>query len=118
MDPDHYLGEPMGRDTLNAVGYGAAVIGNLDPDAVIAVFTADHMIEPVDQFQQTVARGFALAESHTNALITFGIAPTHPATGYGYLQLGEAIDDSGPRVVDQFKEKPDVETAKKYLESG
>jgi len=88
---DHFLGEPCGRDTLNAVGFSAAVIARRDPDAVIAVFTADHIIEPVDEFQRIVASGYEVAEEIPNALVTFGIAPTGPATGYGYLQLGAPL---------------------------
>jgi mannose-1-phosphate guanylyltransferase len=111
------LGEPTGRDTLNAVGLGAAVISKHDPDAVIAVFTADHIIEPVDEFQRIVARGFALAEQSPQTLVTFGITPTAPATGYGYLDLGKAIGDSA-RVVQRFKEKPDAPTAQGYFQAG
>src|SRR5262245_13545612 len=93
--PECFIGEPMGRDTLNAVGLGAAAIGKRDPDAIIAVFTADHVIEPVDQFRAIVDRGYALAEAQANALVTFGITPTHAVTGYGYLELGDAL--SGKR---------------------
>ncbi|MDD5262387.1 MAG: mannose-1-phosphate guanylyltransferase [Methylacidiphilales bacterium] len=112
-----FLGEPVGRDTLNAVGYSAAVIAESDPDAVIAVFTADHIIEPVDRFQKIVEHGFRLAEQEPNTLVTFGIEPTHAATGYGYLQLGETLDESA-RKVEQFKEKPDAATATRYLQEG
>jgi mannose-1-phosphate guanylyltransferase len=112
-----FLGEPMGRDTLNAVGLGAAAIGAKDPDAVIAVFTADHVIEPADEFRQIVGRGYELAETQPNTLVTFGIKPTHAATGYGYLELGEPIGQTARRV-SQFKEKPDAATAQRYLTAG
>ena len=137
LDAERLIGEPMGRDTLNAVGLGAAVLGRGDPDAVIAVLTADHVIEPADRFRRIVERGFELAEAATNRLVTFGIAPTHPATGYGYLQLGAVIGEgehggtggtggaggetarkAGGRVVDQFKEKPDAATAERYVDAG
>jgi len=114
---EQFLGEPIGRDTLNAVGYSAAVIAKRDPEAVIAVFTADHIIEPVDQFLKIVDHGFRIAEAQPNSLVTFGIAPTQAATGYGYLQLGEAIDDSA-RVVKQFKEKPALAVAEEYFAAG
>jgi mannose-1-phosphate guanylyltransferase len=114
---DCFLGEPCGRDTLNAVGFSAAVIARRDPDAIIAVFTADHIIEPVDAFQRLVASGYKIAEKFPNALVTFGIAPTGPATGYGYLQLG-ALLDSDARIVEQFKEKPDAATAQGYFAAG
>ena len=118
FSPDRYLGEPTGRDTLNAVGFGAAAIGKNDPDATIAVFTADHLIEPADVFQKTVERGYALAEKHADTLVTFGIEPTHAATGYGYLELGEPIDGGPAQRVSQFKEKPDAATAERYVAAG
>jgi mannose-1-phosphate guanylyltransferase len=117
LDTDHYLGEPVSRDTLNAVGFAAAVIGRRDPDAVIAVFTADHIIEPADVFHRVVENGFALAESGHDTLVTFGIAPTRPATGYGYLELGESIAAEA-RIVSQFKEKPEAPTAQQYFDAG
>ena len=115
--PDRFLGEPTGRDTLNAVGLGAAVIAREDPDAVIAVFTADHLIQPLDVFQSTVDHGFRIAEENARTLVTFGITPTHPATGFGYLELGDALDGSA-RVVREFREKPALEVARSYFESG
>jgi len=120
LDEQHFLAEPVGRDTLNAVGLAAAVLGRRDPDAVIAVLTADHVIEPVEQFQETVRRGFDLAEEQPDRLVTFGITPTTAATSYGYLQLAEAVDDRTPpaRRVAQFKEKPDLTTAEAYVEAG
>jgi mannose-1-phosphate guanylyltransferase len=117
LDENRYLGEPVGRDTLNAVGFPAAVIQKDDPDAVIAVFPADHLIEPADRFREIVARGYALAESAPNTLVTFGIEPTFASTGFGYLQLGESVEQ-GARVVDRFKEKPEAATAQAYFEAG
>ena len=117
FSPQQFLGEPTGRDTLNAVGFAAAVIAKQDPDAVIAVFTSDHLIKPVDRFQAIIAEGFDLAERSANSLVTFGIAPTQPATSYGYLELGRAIDGSA-RVVERFKEKPDEPTAREYFKAG
>ena len=119
---DRFLGEPIGRDTLNAVGYAAAVIGRVDPEAVIGVFTADHLIKEIDRFQQIVTHGYELCESRPDTLVTFGIKPTEVATGYGYLGLGDPIDASqdasAPRVVDQFKEKPGATDARKYFNAG
>lgn len=112
-------GEPIGRDTLNAVGFSAAVLSKEDPDAVIATFTADHIIEPIELFQQRVNIGYEVAESNDSALVTFGIKPTHPATGYGYVELGEKLEgvDNAHHVV-SFKEKPDHPTARRYVGSG
>ena len=128
LDASRFIGEPVGRDTLNAVVLAAAVLKQTDPDAVLAVFTADHIIEPVEDFQRVVAQGFELAESDPRTLVTFGVAPTQAATGYGYLQLGDAIGggsggtsggaSGGGFVVTDFKEKPDAETAQRYLDAG
>ena len=84
---------------------------------MIGVFTADHIIEPVEQFHAIVDAGYAMVEKHPETLLTFGIAPTGPATGYGYLELGEALDGSARRLR-QFREKPDLATAQRYFEAG
>lgn len=115
---ERFIGEPVGRDTLNAVGVGTAVIGARDAEAVVAVFTADHVIEPVGQFQRIVEKGFQVAEAHDPVLVTFGIEPTHAATGYGYLELAETFGGGGAFRVARFKEKPDEATARSYVEAG
>ena len=117
LSPEQFLGEPTGRDTLNAIGLAAAVIGQRDPEAVIGVFTADHIIEPVGEFQTIIDRGFRLAEQKPDTLVTFGITPTAAATCYGYLQLGPPVGETA-RLVGQFKEKPDAATAEAYLAAG
>lgn len=126
LDEDRFIGEPMGRDTLNAVGLACSVLKHRDPDATVAVFTADHLIEPVDELRRIVAQGYELAERDRPTLVTFGITPTHPATGYGYLQLGDAVKQTQggtgvPPVgalVDQFKEKPKADIAQQYFDAG
>ncbi len=118
MTDDRFYAEPVGRDTLNAVGYVAAVLARNDPDATIAVFTADHIIEPVDRFREIVAAGYEIAETTDHALVTFGITPTQPATGYGYLGLADPVIGTTARVVSQFKEKPDAPTAQQYMDAG
>ena len=113
------LGEPCGRDTLNAVGLTAAVLARRDPQAVFAVLTSDHIIEPQDVFSEAIKTGFALVEEDRSRLVTFGIVPTHPATGYGYVGRGDAIAGfSNAHVAAEFKEKPDLETARRYVDSG
>jgi len=117
VTPACFLGEPEGRDTLNAAGFCAAVLALQDPDAVVGVFTADHLIEPADHFREIVSRGYALVEDSPQTLVTFGVEPTFASTGYGYLQLGEPLA-AGARRVEQFKEKPDAELARQYFEAG
>jgi mannose-1-phosphate guanylyltransferase len=117
LRPDRLILEPSGRDTLPAVALGCATILAADPDAVVAVLTSDHLIEPVDAFAETVSDGFALAEVTTDLLVTFGVVPDAPATGFGYLELGESLAGEA-RVVSRFREKPDLPAATAFLEAG
>lgn len=116
---ENLLGEPVGRDSLNAVGWSAAVLQERDPDAVVAMVTADQLIEPVSHFVTALDEGFRLAGAHADALVCFGVIPDSPHTGYGYLERGEDLDGFG-RVsrVACFHEKPDEATAQRYLDSG
>jgi mannose-1-phosphate guanylyltransferase len=109
--------EPSARDTLPAVALGCATIAASDPDAVVAVLTADHLIEPVSSFASTLSAGFDLAEAAADTLVTFGVVPDHAATGFGYLELGEPITE-GARTVVRFREKPDVASASRFVEAG
>jgi mannose-1-phosphate guanylyltransferase len=113
----NFLGEPTGRDTLPALAFSAAVIARRDPEAAMGVVTADQIIEPADRFRDIVRRGFEVVERKPETLVTFGIAPTRPATGFGYLRLGEGLTAGALQVV-EFREKPDLETAKAYLAAG
>jgi mannose-1-phosphate guanylyltransferase len=119
LKPANILGEPEGRDSLNAVAWPAAVLAARDPEAAIAVVTADHIMHPVAAFQQAVVEGFEVAESAEESLVTFGVVPTAPHIGYGYLRRGETVPGH-PDVfsVVEFKEKPDRATAEEYLASG
>jgi mannose-1-phosphate guanylyltransferase len=119
LPTDNVLGEPEGRDSLNAVAWPAAVLGSRDPEAVVAVVTADQIMHPVEAFQAALEEAFAVAEESPDVLVTFGVVPTSPHTGYGYLQHSAALPGHPTvRLVDAFKEKPDRATAQKYLSSG
>jgi mannose-1-phosphate guanylyltransferase len=111
------IGEPVGRDTANAVALAAAILAGKDPAATMAVFTADHVIRPVGAFQDSVARACQAAEADPKALVTFGIRPTWPHTGLGYIQVGQYVGE-GVFAVEGFKEKPDHQAARRYVESG
>ncbi|MGA4669470.1 mannose-1-phosphate guanylyltransferase [Propionibacteriaceae bacterium Y1923] len=116
---ENLLGEPEGRDSLNAVAWTAAVIARRDPEAVMAVLTADHIMDEVDVFQARLDEGFALAEARADAFVTFGVVPTSPQTGFGYLHRGAPVDGFDHAFeVQEFKEKPDVATAEAYLATG
>ena len=115
---EQILGEPEGRDTVNAIGLTAAVLSKRDPEAAFAVLTADHLIEPQERFKAALQTGFQLVAEDPRRLITFGITPTHPATGYGYVELGQPVGDGDARETVQFVEKPDESTAQRYLDSG
>src|SRR5215207_8461362 len=88
LPKENLLGEAEGRDTANAVGFPAAVLHKRDKDAVFAVVTADHVIEP---FQAAIRTAFEVVERQPNALVTFGIIPTYGHTGLGYIHRGEAL---------------------------
>jgi mannose-1-phosphate guanylyltransferase len=121
LPSENLLGEPAGRDTANAVGFACAVIRQRDRDAVTAFTTADHVIEPVERFQASIRAAFEVVASKPNSLVTFGIVPTYGHTGLGYVQKGEnlPISTTPPSFrVQAFKEKPDKQTADRYVESG
>jgi mannose-1-phosphate guanylyltransferase len=119
LPKSNLLGEPIGRDTANAVGFPAAVLLKRDKDAVFCVVTADHVIEPIDTFQAAIRGAFDVAQQSPNALVTFGIVPTYGHTGLGYVHRGEALPAvKGAYKVQAFKEKPDKATADRYAESG
>lgn len=114
---DRLILEPSGRDTLPAVALGCATILAADPSAVIAVLTADHLIEPVSAFATSLSAGFALAEASDDVLVTFGVVPDAAATGFGYLELGASLSGDA-RVVSRFLEKPDLAAATGFVAAG
>ena len=111
--------EPCGRNTAPCIGLAATRLLDQDPDAVMFVMPADHVIRPVAEFQAAGRRAASLIEHDPGQLVLFGIRPTYSATGYGYIQRGAGIDsaESTYRVA-SFREKPDRETAEQYVESG
>lgn len=112
---DNILVEPSPRDSCAAIGLAAAIIANRQPDAVMGSFAADHLVGDCDRFVAVVRDAVAGAER--GLLMTVGITPTRPETGYGYLQCGDRV--AGPvRRVEEFKEKPSAEVALAYLRSG
>ena len=112
---DHLIAEPSNRNTALAIGLMSKIITDKDPDAVMAVFPADHVVTNSENFIKILQKAEALAQK--GYLITLGIPPTRPETGFGYLQQGSEIED-GAYKVEQFVEKPDLSKAEQYLQHG
>ncbi len=120
LPPDNVLGEPVGRDTAACVGFAAEVLARHDPGAVCLVLPADHVIGDEDQFKLAMGAGVRQVEEN-GGLLTFGLRPTGPETGFGYLQVGDAcrtIDGHQVHSLSGFVEKPDAVTAQGYLDQG
>jgi mannose-1-phosphate guanylyltransferase/mannose-6-phosphate isomerase len=117
FSPDHLLAEPCSRNTAVAIGLMARMIADKDADAVMAVFPADHVVTNSESFIKVLQKAKNLAKK--DFLVTLGIPPTRPETGFGYLKQGTEINGfQGTYHVEQFVEKPDVSKAQKYLELG
>lgn len=113
----HVLAEPSPRDSMAAIGLAAAVLELRDPDAVMGSFAADHVITRAKKFTEAVRRAVAVARD--GWLVTIGIQPTFPSAAYGYIHAtGPLEGHPGVRRVDSFVEKPSVEVAQGYLDSG
>ena len=119
LHEDNFLLEPKPRGTAAAIGLAAYYLNQRDPDAIMAVLTADHYIGDEQRFLSYLQSAKEIAlQGH---LVTLGIEPTYPATQYGYIQQGKVISYTGAAEafeVDRFKEKPDEAEAKKMLKSG
>ena len=113
----NFLLEPRSRNTGPAIALAAhQVASEYGPDAVMLVLAADHLISDESAFVDAVQRGIKLASTPHNFLVTFGIAPTNPDTGFGYIKAGDKI--GGGKKVDVFVEKPDLNVAQEYLNDG
>lgn len=117
---ENIIAEPIGRDTAPAVGLAAAIVGARDPNGVFAVLPADHVIHDSEAYQRDLRAAFAAASSEP-VIATIGIEMTEPATGFGYIQRGDKWKTFERRPVyrvARFVEKPSLEVAQRYLESG
>ena len=119
VSQNHILREPMGRNTAAAIGWAAARIARQDPQAVMGIFSADAVIANVEALRQTLYLAYELAQQ--GCLVTVGIKPTSPETGYGEIRFAEGVSEghahqafNGERLV----EKPDLITAQSYLRAG
>ena len=118
---DQILCEPTGRNTAACIAWAALEIEKRDPEAVMLVLPADHVVAPLGAYLADMQRGLAVANEE-RCLVTFGISPTHPETGYGYLRAGDAVGMPWPsasvRRVAAFHEKPNVAKARRFLSGG
>lgn len=114
------IGEPCKRDTAPAIAVACGLIKQRDPDGVVCILTADQLMSDVGTFRQTLLDSIEFAASN-NAIVTMGIEPTYPATGFGYIQAGETVANESSTVFNKsmgFVEKPDEDKALQYLNSG
>jgi len=116
-----YIQEPMARNTAPAIALAAATLVSEDPDAIMVVLPSDHLLEDGEVWADCIRAASALAAD--GWLVTIGIAPGRPETGYGYIKAAEALADFAvgsvsPHVVAEFVEKPDLERAEAYVASG
>lgn len=116
MNPDHVVAEPSPRDSMAAIGLAAALLEKRDPEAVMGSFAADHVITDPEEFARVVSRAVRVAQD--GHLVTIGITPTGPATGFGYIEVGDQLAQEGAFSAAAFVEKPDAATAADYVERG
>jgi mannose-1-phosphate guanylyltransferase / mannose-6-phosphate isomerase len=117
FDPSHLLAEPMGKNTAAAIAFAARILYEKNPDEVMAVFPADHVVENPEAFRQVLCQGEKVADK--GFLVTLGIQPNHPETGYGYIKKGLSLDEvNNAWQVEGFVEKPDAKTAKQFIDAG
>lgn len=117
VQPRRILLEPVARNTAPAIAVVAFWLMTVDPDPIMLVQPSDHLIGSPDEFHRAVVKGLGAAQA--GRLVTFGIKPSRPETGYGYIQAGPALDGCADlRSVDRFVEKPDQETAQRFVDSG
>ncbi len=115
----NFIVEPVQRGTASAIGLAALYMRRRDPNATMAVLTADHYIVESDAFQHVLAAAYEVAQK--GYLVTLGIRPTFPSTGYGYIERGEPLMQVGDlpvHCVDAFREKPDASTAESFVSDG
>jgi mannose-1-phosphate guanylyltransferase len=116
IERDQIVAEPAMRNTAPCILLAALKIQKLNPDAVMIVAPSDHFIKENDVFQKNVIDAFSFCEKNTHALMTLGIPPTSPNTGYGYIEHDR--DGKGVIQVKQFREKPDLKTAEQFVAAG
>ncbi len=115
---ENFIIEPEIKNTAPAIGFLAAQLFTINPKAIITTIASDHTIGNVATFQAGLRKTFGFIEKNPDYFVTIGIKPTRPDTGFGYIKVGKKIEGASLFEVEEFVEKPDLKTAKKYLESG
>jgi mannose-1-phosphate guanylyltransferase len=121
LPDDNVIAEPCPRDTAPCVGLAAGIVAHRDDLGTMIVMPADHVIEPAEAFRATVKAAVSVIDDDPGALVTFGITPARPETGYGYIERGALVerrDGIAVYRVIQFREKPDRATAEGFLAAG
>jgi len=120
LPEQNIVGEPCKRDTAPCVGLAAAMIARIDPEGTMVVMPSDHVIADHESFQEAITAGSQLIEGDPTRIVTFGIRPSYPAESFGYIQRADQIEslDIAAYRVEQFREKPDREMAKSYVDAG
>jgi mannose-1-phosphate guanylyltransferase len=119
LPTENLIGEPCGRDTLAALALSCFWILRNDPEANIAFLTSDHVITPDAKLVDCLHEAYRLLDENPSRCVTLGVVPDHPATGFGYLELGQEVGPRTPaRRVTTFKEKPELALAETYLAAG
>jgi len=115
---DNILLEPQAKGTAMAIGLAALVLSKLDSDATIVTVNSDYYIKENDKYLGYIKQAADFIDKRPDRFLLLGIKPQYPETGYGYIEKGEPTDEAGIFTVRSFKEKPDKDTAKKYMDSG
>ncbi len=114
---ENIIEEPFGKNTAACIGLASALVAEKNEDAITMVLPADHRIEDLDKFREIILSAANYAEK-CNGLVTIGIKPTRPETGYGYIQTNDMVEGDSIFHVKTFAEKPNYETAKRFVEAG
>src|SRR5262245_45918704 len=118
---ENVIGEPAPRDTAPCVGLAATIVAKRDPEGTMIVLSADHRIEPAETFRTAVRAAVSEVDNDPKTFVTFGVRPTRPETGYGYIEQAEKLGEPlgvGVFRVARFQEKPDAATAQAFFDAG
>jgi mannose-1-phosphate guanylyltransferase len=121
IPPEQVIGEPVGRDTAACVGLAASLIERIDATATVVAMSADHVMTPEEVFREHMSVAAAALDAHPDRVLVFGIQPTRPETGYGWLRQGDVVGEFNGRSVhelDRFVEKPDAAGAQAMFDAG